>query len=216
MNDLHLQFKEKSSNRTSPQNQRNRSNESGESSETNITVSKDDGNVNLKREVLEFVADQLKTDISEELVNVVRREYLDEAVESLNQDLEKEAVVRSNGISALESRLEVLENASKTAAIEREQTGIIIRALATKVDESINLMQKAFGMMRAENNTSDERITATAASNIKDEWRNELLAYEQQQRSERTNRRASFQSDSSINNFGRNSYIRARIEFEGA
>ena len=106
------------------------------------------------------------------------------AVESLNQTGKSSGSQQWHII--LESRLEVLENASKTAAIEREQTGIIIRALATKVDESINLMQKAFGMMRAKNNTSDERITATAASNIKDEWRNELLAYEQQQRSERT------------------------------
>ena len=184
LNDLHLQFKKfQSSNRTSPQNQQNSSNQS---SESNIILSKDDGNVDLKREVLEFVAEELKNDISEELVNVVRREYLDEAVESLNQDLEKEAVDRSNGISALEARLEALEIASKTAAVEREQTGIIIRALATKVDESINLLQKTFGMMRAKTDTSGQHITTTAASKIKHEWKNELLAYEQQQRSERT------------------------------
>ena len=184
LNDLHLQFKEfQSANRKSPQNKQS---SSDESRETNIIVSRDDGNVDLKREVLEFVADQLKNDISEEIVDVVRSEYLDEAIESLNQDLEKEAVVRSNGISTLEARLEVLENASKTAAIEREQTGIIIRALATKVDESISLLQKAFGMIRAKNNTSDDHIPATAASKIKNEWKNELLAYEEQQRSERT------------------------------
>ena len=89
---------------------------------------------------------------------VLKKENLDEVIESINQELEKEAFVRNNVVSKLELRLEKLENESKKAAIEREQSGVIIRALAKKVDESINILQETVAMIAAKNMNQESRI----------------------------------------------------------
>ena len=145
-----------------------------------------DNNNMMKQQILEYVGEQLREDMSEELVDTVKKENLDEVIESINQELEKEAFVRNNVVSKLELRLEKLENESKKAAIEREQSGVIIRALAKKVDESINILQETVAMIAAKNMNQESQISQETVDNIKGEWKDELATYEEQQRSERT------------------------------
>ena len=153
----------------------------------------------LERQISERLAEHMEEDVTEKLKGTVQQSMLDAVIESLHEELERETVTRANSMNSVEERLKALEEESKLAKSERDQTAKVISALSEKVDQAISLLKDTISLAEekhesAESGTSKEVKPSTSASpaleksleNLRNEMKSELTAFDSSLRAEMT------------------------------
>eukprot|EP00505_MAST-04D_sp_SCG-Rhode-Island_P003100 Stramenopile-MAST_4_protein_3100 len=158
----------------------------------------------LERQISERLAEHMEEDVTEKLKGTVQQSMLDAVIESLHEELERETVTRANSMNSVEERLKALEEESKLAKSEREQTAKIISALSEKVDQAIALLKDTISLAEENRESAEsgaglrevepsqsaspalEKSIEREIENLRNEMKSELTVFDSSLRAEMT------------------------------